>query len=87
MCGSCKEFSPIWLSLESSLLNKVKTGKINIDEKPGLKLAEETGALEEGIPHLRLFHKEQDYHGVSLKLCKRFISLYFSINFLCLCYF
>eukprot|EP01035_Chromulina_nebulosa_P031200 gene31200-41573_t len=68
MCGSCKEFSPTWTSLESSLSNKVKTGKINIDEKPGLKLAEETGALEEGIPHLRLFHKEQDYLGVSLKL-------------------
>ena len=75
MCGSCKEFAPTWSLLESKLKNKLKTGKVNIDEKLGLKIAEETGALEEGIPHLRLFNRYQDYGGLSLKLRMKFIFL------------
>ena len=74
MCGSCKEFSPIWTDIESSLRNKINTAKINIDDKDGLKIAQDVGALDEGIPHIRLFHKESDSTGISLHLGQRFDS-------------
>ena len=66
MCGSCKEFSPVWDRLESTLKNSLSLGKINIDDKKGLKIAENVGALEEGIPHLRIFVDKGDASGFSL---------------------
>jgi thioredoxin-like negative regulator of GroEL len=55
MCGSCKEFSPVWDTVEESLAKKLKTGKINIDKKAGLAIAQEMGIMEDGIPSLVLF--------------------------------
>lgn len=66
MCGSCKEFSPVWNKLESSLKGSLLMGKINIDNKKGLVIAEKVGALEEGIPHLRFFINSGDALGFSL---------------------
>lgn len=68
MCGSCQEFSPIWKDLEDSLRGKISCGKVNIDDKEGLRIAQSVGALDEGIPHLRLFHKVKDSKGISLNL-------------------
>ena len=69
MCGSCKEFAPVWNKLENTLQSSISLGKINIDDKKGLKIAEWLGALDEGIPHLRLFLDSGDSFGSSLKIC------------------
>ena len=50
MCGSCKEFEPTWESLseELKLSSKVKVGRCSIDDKLGMKLAQEQGILNQG---------------------------------------
>jgi thiol-disulfide isomerase/thioredoxin len=53
MCGSCKEFAPIWEHVDHTLADVMKT-KINIDEKGGMEIAQYIGALDEGIPNVRL---------------------------------
>ena len=53
MCGSCKEFSPTWDRIESTLSDVMKT-KVNIDRKGGMEIAKQFGALQEGIPNVRL---------------------------------
>jgi thiol-disulfide isomerase/thioredoxin len=59
MCGSCKEFSPVFQQLKSSM-NNLHFGEINIDKTDGMKVAERVGALEEGIPNVRIFHQTSD---------------------------
>jgi len=70
MCGSCKEFTPVWKTMEDHLTSKVMTGKINIDHKEGQKIAGAVGALEDGIPALVLFASLGDSKGVSLKIAE-----------------
>lgn len=53
MCGSCKEFAPIWEHVDKTLSDVMKT-KVNIDQKGGMEIAKYMGALEEGIPNVRL---------------------------------
>ena len=53
MCGSCKEFAPTWDRIEMSLNDVLKT-KVNIDKKGGMEVAQYMGALEEGLPNVRL---------------------------------
>ena len=65
MCGSCQEFAPTWERLEKSL-KSVATGKVNIDTKPGMKIAESLGVLEGGIPHVRMFARSGDNKGRSV---------------------
>ena len=57
MCGSCQEFAPVWDTLTKKL-KSIKTGKVNIDTKEGLALAQKLGVLEEGIPNLQLYYKK-----------------------------
>lgn len=57
MCGSCQEFAPVWDTLTKKL-KSIKTGKINIDTKDGLALAQKLGVLDEGIPNIQLYHKK-----------------------------
>ena len=66
MCGSCKEFAPVWQTVEDYLERKVMTAKINIDSKAGMKIAEAVGALEDGIPALVLFKSSDDARGTSM---------------------
>ena len=66
MCGSCKEFAPVWKTVEDYLDSKVMTSKINIDSKAGMKIAEAVGALEDGIPALVLFKSNSDAKGTSM---------------------
>ena len=47
MCGSCTEFAPTWEKISASM-KSVATGKINIDIKEGMELANKLGVLEEG---------------------------------------
>jgi thioredoxin-like negative regulator of GroEL len=53
MCGSCKEFAPTWDRIEMTLNDVLKT-KVNIDQKGGMEVAQYMGALEEGLPNVRL---------------------------------
>lgn len=67
MCGGCQEFASTWNRIEK-LYSKnsngvIATGKINIDKKEGLKVAEDLGVLEDGVPHVRIFTKKGDKKG------------------------
>ena len=64
MCGSCKEFAPTWASLQKKMKSVVTT-KVNIDEKPGMLLAQDLGVLDEGLPNIRLFSNKEK-KGVSI---------------------
>ncbi|CAD7959487.1 unnamed protein product [Amoebophrya sp. A120] len=59
-CGSCTEFMPTVEKTEKLLKKAVPVGKINIEDKPGRELAEKEGALEDGLPSLRLYYKDGD---------------------------
>ena len=68
MCGSCKAFSPIWTEWAGTLDN-VRVGRMNIDTDDGLALAEKLGVLDQGVPHVCLFHEalaSEDPHCTSL---------------------
>lgn len=65
MCGGCQEFEPTWIRLET-YLTSIATGRINIDDKLGMKLAAKLGVLDDGVPHVRLFTKRNDIKGLSL---------------------
>mmetsp|Transcript_7771 Transcript_7771/g.13084 ORF Transcript_7771/g.13084 Transcript_7771/m.13084 type:complete len:142 (-) Transcript_7771:155-580(-) len=58
MCGSCTEFAPTWATLESKF-KSIESGKINIDSKEGLAVAQRLGVLDEGLPNIRLFDAQQ----------------------------
>ena len=55
MCGSCKQFSPIWENTVKNI-KKLKIGRVNIDDKQGMELANQMGVLNEGIPCVRLVY-------------------------------
>ncbi|RYG65603.1 hypothetical protein EON64_11585 [archaeon] len=65
MCGSCQEFAPTWHKIAQKTKTMVK-GQVNIDTKEGMDLAERLGALQEGIPNLRIFAKKGDAKGKAL---------------------
>lgn len=66
MCGSCKEFTPTWLKLQTQLERFVVFGAVNIDTKSGNQLAKELGVLDEGLPNVRIFtSRDADDKGVS----------------------
>ncbi len=59
-CGTCQEFEPTWKKVVPKI-NGVKIGRINIDKKEGLKLAQNVGVLDNGIPNIQLMKgKTQD---------------------------
>lgn len=71
MCGGCKEFASTWERLEKAYLTGTSTGaiasgKINIDDKQGMKLAQELGVLDDGVPHVRLFKNKDDKNGIAV---------------------
>jgi len=67
MCGGCQEFASTWDRIEKlyskSSNGVIAAGKINIDNKDGLKVAEELGVLDDGVPHVRMFSKKGDKKG------------------------
>lgn len=65
MCGSCQEFSPTWKKIAQKAKSVMK-GQINIDTPSGMQLADQLGALQEGIPNVRIFSKAHDEKGVSI---------------------
>lgn len=80
MCGSCQEFAPIWKKVKGAFTN-VEYGEVNIDQKPGMELAQRLGALEEGIPLVRVFREKDNGKGWTLPLSKYFKTMFYV--FLC----
>jgi thioredoxin-like negative regulator of GroEL len=54
MCGSCKDFEPIWTQLATSLETEYKVVRVSIDSKPGMQLAKQQGVLKRGIPAVQI---------------------------------
>jgi thiol-disulfide isomerase/thioredoxin len=54
MCGSCKEFKPIWEEYSNKMNAHIKTTKVDIDTSKGMKIAQSLGILDEGIPNVKL---------------------------------
>eukprot|EP00929_Paragymnodinium_shiwhaense_P006946 TRINITY_DN110904_c0_g1_i1.p2 TRINITY_DN110904_c0_g1~~TRINITY_DN110904_c0_g1_i1.p2 ORF type:complete len:141 (+),score=56.92 TRINITY_DN110904_c0_g1_i1:101-523(+) len=63
MCGTCTQFTPIYDQLTKQLKGQMKVEKVSIESTEGEQLAEAVGALEDGIPCVRLFHKAGDKKG------------------------
>ncbi len=59
-CGSCKEFSKHWHSLEDTFAGKLKLARVKIDDSAAMKVAQKVGALNGGIPHVRLLTATDD---------------------------
>lgn len=57
-CGSCKEFLPTWHEVSKSM-SGLKLGRVNIDNKKGMKLAKDHGILNRGIPAVRVIHNKR----------------------------
>ena len=55
-CGSCKEFAEEWTKLiENKYFHKrIQWAKVNIDTPIGMAIAQAEGALDGGIPHVRM---------------------------------
>lgn len=71
MCGGCKEFASTWDRIEKayqkgSTSGAIASGKINIDDKAGMKIAQELGVLDDGVPHVRLFKNKDDKNGIAV---------------------
>ena len=54
MCGSCKEFAPVWDAYASEN-PPVRTAKVDIDSKDAKEIADTLGVMAEGIPNIRVF--------------------------------
>lgn len=65
MCGSCKEFTPIFAEVCAKAQNYgVICEKVDIDTSEGMALAMEQHILAEGIPNVRVYHtKGTDSRG------------------------
>lgn len=66
MCGGCTEFAPTWTRIVDKVKPFIITGKINIDDKAGLKIAQELGVLDDGVPHIRIFSRKSDKVGMPI---------------------
>ena len=49
---SSPQFAPTWNTLETKF-KSIESGKINIDSKEGLAVAQQLGVLDEGLPNIR----------------------------------
>ena len=65
-CGSCLAFAPTWASLVQNFGAEVNMGAVSIDEADGMKLAQQLGALNRGIPGLLFFGKDNGSGGKTL---------------------
>lgn len=66
MCGGCTEFAPTWTRIADKVKPFIITGKINIDDKAGMKIAQELGVLDDGVPHIRIFSRKSDQVGIPI---------------------
>merc|ERR1711871_1208446 len=55
-CGSCAEFKPTWQAAARKLENAgVQIGQVEIEKPGGLQLAQKLGALDDGLPGVKIF--------------------------------
>jgi hypothetical protein len=47
-----RQFAPTWKTLEGKF-KSIESGKVNIDSKEGLAVAQQLGVLDEGLPNIR----------------------------------
>jgi len=75
MCGSCKEFAPIFETFSASVKSAI-VAKIDIDNPDGLAIAQSTGALEQGIPAVAVFASKTSHFvmGGELKTKKQLLA-------------
>lgn len=66
-CGSCKEFSAHWHRLEEEFKGKLKLARVKIDDSGPMKVAQKAGALNGGIPHVRLLTATDETSVVLMK--------------------
>ena len=56
--GTCREFGPVFKSTVAHLQPRyaaLQIGQVDIDTEQGMQLATDTGAIEVGVPSLRLY--------------------------------
>mmetsp|Transcript_6303 Transcript_6303/g.12806 ORF Transcript_6303/g.12806 Transcript_6303/m.12806 type:complete len:153 (+) Transcript_6303:141-599(+) len=54
-CGTCAEMMPIYESVSQKLKSLANFGGVNIDEKDGMKLAQDLDVFSEGIPQIQAY--------------------------------
>ena len=58
-CESCKSFEPKWNQLIKKI-NYLNIGRINVDEKKGINVANKLNALDNGIPSIKLIISQSE---------------------------
>jgi thiol-disulfide isomerase/thioredoxin len=59
MCGTCKEFAPVWEKFTRTLGDQVEYGAVNIEAEGMGQLADSMGVLDEGIPNVRIITRKK----------------------------
>ena len=62
-CESCRSFESHWEQLIKNI-DYLNIGRINIDEKKGMNLANKINALENGIPAVKLVFSKDDMKDI-----------------------
>eukprot|EP00759_Apiculatamorpha_spiralis_P010618 PhF_6_TR17368/c0_g1_i2/m.26593 len=60
MCGTCKELAPAWNEFVKNFNKHIEIYSINIDNDNGRAIADSLGAMEDGIPCVKVFSREGD---------------------------
>ena len=58
-CESCASFEPKWNQLIKKI-NYINIGRINVDEKKGINIANKLNALDNGIPSIKLIISQSE---------------------------
>ena len=58
-CESCASFEPKWNQLTKKI-NYLNIGRINVDEKKGISVANKLNALDNGIPSIKLIISQSE---------------------------
>src|SRR4051812_41593862 len=54
-CLSCVKLDPVWQELENEFSPMIYSGRVNVDDKVGNKIARDIGVLSQGLPNIRVF--------------------------------
>ncbi|KAJ8611246.1 hypothetical protein CTAYLR_004129 [Chrysophaeum taylorii] len=67
MCMSCKEFAPTWHAFAAKVegIEGLGVGRVNIDKKVGLQLAQRTPTVLSKIPKQRVRHFGRHFRACS----------------------
>mmetsp|Transcript_12298 Transcript_12298/g.13913 ORF Transcript_12298/g.13913 Transcript_12298/m.13913 type:complete len:163 (+) Transcript_12298:93-581(+) len=65
-CDTCKLFSPAFTALEGQMKASIQVHQVSVKERRGERLAADVGALDEGIPNVRLYHRKGDTKGTTI---------------------